>query len=116
MSKRSKYKNVRVEIDGHKFASRAEARRYVQLKDQQERGEILNLDLQRRFPLWASDAGGFVPAKVSDYVADFVYLRNDAAYPLVCEDVKGGETTAVFKLKKKMMKVCHGIDVIEVRL
>lgn len=123
---KSKFRNVRVEIDGHKFASKAEARRYVQLRDQQDRGEIYGLCLQRRFGLYAICLyDNYTPAqdgnvsqernaeKVCDYVADFTYYR-DGTYTV--EDVKGGATTDVFRLKKKMMRSCYGIDVIEVRV
>lgn len=44
----SKYKAVRTEVDGYKFASKAEARRYAELKLLVKAGEI-----SRRFRSWS---------------------------------------------------------------
>jgi hypothetical protein len=124
--KRGKYGAIRAEVDGHKFASKAEARRYVQLKDMEARGEIDCLVLQERFALYAivlhDEDFPYLLEVVSPernaemighYVADFTYWRGDE---WVVEDVKGGPTTDLFKWKKRMMKSCYNIDVVEVRL
>ncbi len=47
----SKYKAVRTEVDGIKFASKKEARRYGELLLLQRAGEISNLELQVPFLL-----------------------------------------------------------------
>jgi hypothetical protein len=125
---RSKFNNRRAEYKGMKFDSQAELRRWKQLEDMQERGEIRALRRQVRFPLAAAaltdDPTLLDPQKVCDYVADFTYYRPDYSGivdPLgfyTVEDVKGrtAPLTDIFKLKVKMMKVCHGIDVQVVRL
>ena len=44
--KRSKYKNIKVVIDGIKFDSKKEVAHYYQLKDLLDEGKITNLALQ----------------------------------------------------------------------
>ena len=82
-----KYNAVRVKIDGHNFASKAEAARYLVLKELQSAGEIKNLWLQPKFTF----PMGF------SYIPDFEY---ECGGRLVIEDVKGMETPE-FKLKAK---------------
>lgn len=104
----NKYHARKTEIDGLVFDSRAEANRYLQLKLLERAGEITDLELQVRYDLRVNEA------KVCDYVADFRYRENGR---VVVEDVKGykkGNAYAVFRLKSKLMKAVHGIDVIEI--
>lgn len=102
----SKYRNTKLVLDGLTFDSKAEAARYGHLKLRQRIGEIDNLELQVRFPLVVNGS------KVTTYVADFRY-REVATGAVIVEDVKGVRTP-VYKLKKKLMKAVHGIDVIEI--
>lgn len=74
--KRNKFRNVPTVVDGIRFASKAEARRYGELKLLEKAGKIADLELQPRFLLIA----GVV------YVGDFAY-REDGKR--VVEDVKG---------------------------
>ena len=87
--KSSKYGNVKTEIDGHSFDSKAEARRYVELKMLQNEKEIKGFGLQPSFVL----PGGI------RYRPDFIIC--DADGRIWVEDVKGMETKD-FKLKKKL--------------
>ena len=50
--------------------------------------------------------------KICDYIADFRYLQQDedGFSKLIVEDAKG-ILTPEFKLKQKMMKAIHGIDI-----
>jgi hypothetical protein len=103
---RSKYRNVRTEVDGIKFASRAEAKRYQELKILERAGEITRLDLQPRFDCWVNGN------KVCTYVSDFRYFT-DAGQ--IIEDVKGMKTP-VYKLKKKLVEACYpGVKIIEIK-
>lgn len=77
----SKYHATPTTVDGIRFASRLEARRYGILKLMERTGEISGLVLQKRFPLMARDE------MVGEYVADFVY--RDEAGRIVIEDAKG---------------------------
>ena len=49
--KKSKYKAVKTEINGIKFDSKKEARRYKELKILEKADEIKSLELQPRFLL-----------------------------------------------------------------
>jgi hypothetical protein len=51
MQRGNKYGAVKVTVDGHEFASKAESRRYLTLKAMQARGEISGLTLQPAFPI-----------------------------------------------------------------
>ena len=99
-----KYRAQRVEIDGEKFDSKAEARRWGQLKLLEQAGEIKNLQRQVRFPLVVNGI------KIGAYVADFTY---DAPGRVV-EDVKGFRTREFIRTKK-LVKACYGIEIKESR-
>lgn len=92
--KAPKYRNRKVVVDGIKFASAMEARRYKILKTWQDFAQISDLRLQVRYPLKVNGV------KIADYVADFVY--RDCAGNRIIEDAKGIETD-VFRLKAKHM-------------
>ena len=104
----SKYRNVQTVVDGITFDSKAEARRYGELRMLEQAGAILHLELQPRFPLMVNGV------KVSTYVADFAY--STLMQELVVEDVKSAPTRAnrAYRLKRKLMKACLGIDVQEI--
>lgn len=99
-----KFRNHPTEIDGHRFASKLEARRYQELRLMECAGEIAGLVLQPRFPLIVAGV------KVCTYVADFEYLDVKTGRA-VTEDAKG-VITPEFRLKSKLMKACLGIDVV----
>jgi len=105
----SKYRNVRTEVDGIKFASKAEARRWAELNLLLRARAIANLRRQERFNL---DVGGH---HVCVYVADFTYndCANHGCYTV--EDVKGGPATDTYRLKKELMLAIHGIEIKEIR-
>lgn len=103
----SKFRNKPTVVDGHRFASKLEAKRYQELKLMEQAGEIAELTLQPRFKLVV---GGFL---ICTYVADFHYLDVKAA-KYVTEDAKG-MLTNVFKIKAKLLKACYGIDVTLVK-
>lgn len=98
--KRHKYNARRVTVDGHTFDSKAEARRYNQLRLLQRVGDIADLELQPSFELQPgfTDASG-KRQRAIHYIADFAYTLPDGRR--IVEDVKGVET-AVFKLKRKL--------------
>jgi hypothetical protein len=101
---KSKYGNRFTEVDGIKFHSAKEARRYGELKILQAAGEIRALMLQPRFKLAVNGQ------HVTTYVADFIY---DQGGKTVVEDVKGYKTE-LYKLKAKLFAAVHGFDVTEV--
>ena len=110
----NKYGNEETEVDGIKFASRHEAKRYVELKYMERAGLIKNLQLQRVYTLIGTqkDKDGNVLERPVKYIADFVYTENGKT---VVEDVKSPATrTDVYKLKKKLMLYKFGIEIKEV--
>ena len=97
----NKYRNIKTEIDGINFASKAEAKRYGELKLLEKAGEIRNLGLQPEFLLqeqFVSSDGKKVRAIT--YRADFEYIDAKTGEHIV-EDVKGMQTKE-FQLKMKM--------------
>lgn len=112
-SKAHKFNAQRTELDGHSFASKAEARRYAELKLLEKAGQIRGLVLQPKYPLYAyaATATGFVSTVIGHYIADFSYLDRDNQQ--VVEDVKGMRT-AVYRLKKKHFEVQHGMSITEI--
>lgn len=92
-------------IDNIRFASRAEARRYQELVLLRMGGVVS--ELRCHVPYSLTIAG----VHVCDYVSDFSYVENGAP---VVEDVKGvlkGSAWRLFKIKKRLMLIVHGIDV-----
>ncbi len=103
--KQSKYKNKRVEHGDHWHASQREMRRCAELQYRVMAGEIRDLTQQPRYPMIVNGV------KVCTYIADFRYI--DSQGRLWVEDAKGF-LTPEYKLKKKLMKAVHGIDITEV--
>ncbi len=104
-----KFNAVKTVVDGITFASKAEARRYGELKLLEKVGEIENLGLQPTFKL---SVNGVVIGK---YVGDFDYWTAPGitkGYYKV-EDVKGVKT-AMYRWKAKHMKAEHGITITEI--
>jgi hypothetical protein len=101
---KSKYSAVKTEVDGIKFPSKKEAKRYGQLKMLLLAKEITDLRLQVPYEL---NPGGTFSYK---YIADFVY--NDKAGKEIIEDCKGFRT-AVYRKKAKLMKKVYGIEIKE---
>lgn len=96
----SKYRARKTTIDGITFDSKAEARRYADLKLMERAGAISNLELQPAFVLLESfrDATGALHRAIT-YRADFRYTEGGK---VIVEDVKGMETRE-FKMKRKML-------------
>lgn len=99
----NKYKNKPTVVDGIRFASKAEARRWGELRLLERAKKISGL---RRQPSFALVVAG---QKIALYVGDFSYFepspRLGDVIP-VCEDVKGMETR-VFKLKAKLFRALY---------
>lgn len=95
--KRSKYGARRT----NGFASAKESRRYEELKVDPH---VIGLQTQFQYPLTVNGC------TVGFYIADFVYWRYGQ---LIVEDVKGVRTP-VYRLKKKLMQACLGIEIKEI--
>ena len=102
MIPRTKYHNKKAEIDGFKFDSKIEAKRYLQLRELEAKGTIESLEIRPKFIIQDKFTTAF-GEKIREvaYVGDFKIV-----YPggrQVCEDVKGVETEA-FRVKWKLVK------------
>nr|WP_319566253.1 DUF1064 domain-containing protein [uncultured Rhodoferax sp.] len=97
-------------VDGIKFDSKAEARRWCTLKLWERAGEISDLMRQVVYPLLPGvKFTGDAKAKPAlRYVADFVYKNKDGA--VVVEDCKGMVTEGA-RIKRHMMLALKGIEV-----
>jgi hypothetical protein len=89
--------------DGY-FASQRELQHWHISKLREKAGEIRNLERQVRFRLEINGV------HICDYIADEAHFEGERR---VVIDVKGVETD-VFKLKRKLMKALHNIDVVTV--
>ena len=100
-----KYKAKPVTIDGIRFASQAEAKRYGELISLEAAGEISNLELQPKYPIVINGA------KICTYIADFRYFTNTST---IIEDVKG-MITPVYRIKKKLVESLYpGVTITEI--
>ena len=99
VGKKHKYFARPTIVDGIKFASAKEARRYGELKLLQMAGKISALELQPRYKLVIEET----------YVADFRYVEKGET---IIEDVKGC-LTREYKRKRKAMKSQHGVTILE---
>lgn len=120
----SKYKAHKVVVNGIKFDSKKEAKRYKDLLLLEQAGTIKDLQRQVKYALipaqYAPDIigkrGGHKRGKLLErecsYVADFVYTDTESGQTVV-EDVKGFRTE-VYKIKKKLLLERYGIQIKEV--
>lgn len=118
MKPKRKYRNVPTVVDGIRFDSKAEARRYSELKMLEKVKQIRCLELQPGWALFVNAGGG--PYAIGTYKADFQYEKRTAGdcdgpgWDRVVEDVKGIDTP-LSKWKRKHLKAQYGIDVQLVR-
>jgi len=101
-----KYRNKPTVVDGIRFDSKKEATRYGELRLLERAGQIRDLRLQPRFKI---EVNGI---KICEYRADFIYTDAETGERII-EDVKGMKTQ-VYRLKKKLVEVVHGVDITEV--
>lgn len=119
--KPSKYQNETVYMDGERFDSRKEARRYWELTLLQRAGQIADLRRQVKYILIPTQRepakpGSRIPGKVIErecaYYADFVYTDKETGKTVV-EDTKGMRTKD-YIIKRKLMLERFGIRIREV--
>jgi Protein of unknown function (DUF1064) len=103
-----KYRNKKTTLHGFQFDSQKEAGRFQELLWMQRAGLIRNIELQPRYDLVVNGR------KCGFYKADFRY-EEVATGNTITEDIKHEKTrTAVFALKKKLVKALYNIDIVEV--
>lgn len=102
---RQKYRAQRTVVDGINFASKAEAKRYLELRAMEQAGLIYHLELQPKFPVIINGI------KVCTYIADFAYFTKSER---ITEDVKG-MLTPVYRIKKKLVEALYpGMTITEI--
>jgi hypothetical protein len=117
MSKRPhKYGAKPTVVDGIRFASMKEARRYGELKLLERAGEIRGLHLQPRYTLYVSPLPPHHRIngpceEVGSYIADFGYFDRRGDH--IVEDVKGFKTP-LYRWKKRHVEAQYGITIREV--
>lgn len=109
---RPKYGNV--VTDGE--ASAKQARRLSELRLMNEAGQIRGLARQVEYvliPKQVRECGELIERKVV-YIADFVFERwTSNGWVITVEDVKG-YATRDYVLKRKLMRMVHGIEIAEI--
>lgn len=106
-----KYKAKPTIVDGIRFASKAEAKRYGELKLLAEQGEITLLTLQPSYPCAVLTPAGDLEI-IGVYKADFSYFDVRRQRRTV-EDVKGMRTPG-YLWKKKHVEAQYGIRITEI--
>ena len=113
----NKYGAKKTEIDGIMFDSKHEAHRWCELKYMERTGLIYDLQRQVSFvviPRQYDEISGKLIEREAKYIADFTY-RDKRTNKLVVEDAKSPATrTAVYLLKKKILRWRYGIEIQEV--
>ena len=102
--RKNKFNAKKTEVDGIVFDSKAEAKRYTELKLLEKANVISDLRLQPKFDCVVNGK------KICTYRADFDYYEADK---YVCEDVKGFKTP-VYRLKKKLVEALYEVIIIEI--
>ena len=105
MRRPSKFGAVPTFVDGIRFDSKGEARRWGELKLMERAGQIR--DLERQVPYRLEVNGELV----SKYVADFRYFDRAKSVTVV-EDFKGHKTPE-YRIKAKLMKALHRVEILE---
>lgn len=118
-----KYHAKPTTVDGIRFASKAEARRYQELRMLEKAGKIEGLELQPKFQLRVllttgtfQGAGRALAGEyptIGKYIADFRYFNLESPTGWVVEDVKGMRTP-LYRWKKKHVEAQYGIQITEV--
>lgn len=108
---RSKYRAQPTVVDGIRFHSAKESRRYAELKLLEKAGEIQYLGLQPVFTLFAPGREAGTSVELGRYIADFSYLTKEGVE--IVEDVKGVRTP-LYRWKKKHVEAQYGITIREI--
>ena len=111
----NKYGAQKTVINGHRFDSKHEAERYIELMYLERIGAVKDLQLQRKYTLIGPQKNekGKIIEKPVTYFADFVYT--DEHGNTVVEDAKSPATrTPAYVIKRKLMLSIYGIRIMEV--
>jgi hypothetical protein len=111
LAKRSRFGNVRTQVDGIKFDSKLEARHYTVLRAMERHGEISALTVH---PTYELEVAGIW---ICRFIPDFRFV--DSAGKLRFQDTKGGKDgaatiTDTFRIKARLFRALtgHTVEVI----
>lgn len=113
---KNKFNAVKKTIDGIKFDSTRESKRYEELRLAERAGRIKDLEVQPVFILVKSVKfkGDKKTTPAMRYTADFRYydIEKDE---VVVEDVKSKATAKLtdYRMRRHMMLAFHGIEILE---
>ncbi len=114
--RRNKYRAKPEIVDGIRFASRREAKRYRELKLMEVSDLIVDLELQPKYKLGTDDAPVLYRSdrcpngRRASYFADFRYL-NKLTGETVIEDVKGFDNQ-LGRLKRAVVEAQYSIEIV----
>jgi hypothetical protein len=118
--RKHKYNATKTVVDGITFASKAEAKRYAELKLLEKTGHIFDLKLQ---PVFELSVANMNQDAIGEYRADFSYWLSNKSMPFdhtkeqqrkLVEDVKGFKTP-LYRWKKKHVEAQYGIKIVEIK-
>lgn len=103
----NKFRASPIVVDGMRFHSKGEAKRFSELRLMLRAGEIERLQRQVMFPLTVNGQ------LITTYIADFEYHKLPS-HERIVEDFKSPATAKLpeFIIKKKLLKAIHGIDLL----
>ena len=113
MPSRNKYRAQPVVVDGIRFASKREARRYGELQVLLKAGKIQNLIIQPTFPIEINGnpvlikSKGYPNGRKLKYIADFSYYEGITR---IVEDSKGYDNQ-VSKIKRALVLATHDLEI-----
>lgn len=109
-SKSPKFRNVKVQIDGHKFDSFKEGEYYGSLKLKKQAGLIKDFKMQVKYDIVVNNI------HIAKYFLDFLIENNNGSFEFI--DIKGKDAktnkfikTSVFALKKRLVEAIYGIKI-----
>lgn len=101
LPKQNKHGNVKCEIDGFKFDSKAERRYYLKLKQLKAAGKVIDFEMQKPFVIFEGFSKNGKKYQAITYKADFFVTYADGEQVVI--DVKGQDkVTADFAIKFKL--------------
>lgn len=116
MKTKNKYHNKKCEWNGEKFDSQKELKYYKYLLEEQEKGNISNLQRQVKYELIPTQHYNNKTYRKCCYYADFTYNEPNNE-KLVVIDTKGitkgrsGTSTDTFIVKQKMLIYRYGNEI-----
>ena len=108
----SKYRNVAMEVDGFRFDSKLEVRRYRELLHMEHSKLITELQVKPEFALHAPTPTGQLE-RIGSYTPEFSYLRDGKVH---VEDCKAAPTRRLmhYRWKAHHFAIEYGLEVIEI--